>query len=303
MARKLTDEQEAEVVRRYEAGEPAVQLAVTMSVSPNTIGRVLDRHNCPRRSAEKAAHLRDGIEDIPSPGRLRELYFGKDKPSVNAMASRFEVSWNTMAKWLAAASVQKRTPSEQFSSDIRMGRKPIPSAHFSTEHRSEIARRACACHSTERIAKFTAGGNTKQARAKAGIGHRRRITRPCGWCGSSVERKQSAFDKCDGRVCCSITHRNLFISHQCHHKTESRPLIFDRLCELMAQAIKRGLPPDEGTLAKVGEPIGVGPAEIAAYQAMQDHLREAEMLRAWERTQEAELAKPEMGLRFKEPDA
>ena len=138
MGRKLTDEQEQEIVRRYLAGESGYRLGETLGVTANTVGRFLKRNGIATRSIKEA---KGGLTDEKE-SEACALY--QEGQTFNFLAEMFGINRSTVRSILRRNGITIRTVTES-----RCG--------LTYELEAEVGRR------------YLAGENTTQLGAAFGV--------------------------------------------------------------------------------------------------------------------------------------
>jgi hypothetical protein len=248
------------VVQAYQAGASLRQLAAAHRIGDRQLKQFLTQAGLTLRTLAEAARQRalsPECRDLASmsAARWRELYWGKEQPSVAALARRFGVSEEYLASLLDQHGFRRRTQAEQQRIEARTGRwQPGARAGLTPE---VYAKHRAAYEAGHEKARRTR--QTREARARYRAARQRFESRLCVWCGETVTRTPHLFVSPPERTYCTLTCSARHKWYRIHHPGAPRPLILERL----RAALGKG-PVTGERLDRIAPSVGAGEAEIVA---------------------------------------
>lgn len=252
----MGEEREQEILTRYAQGQTMDKIATDMAIGSATVYRILHRHGKARTKSEAGEVRWDTSVRNISPDRWREMYWaaGGGLPSIQMLADRFKCSGNTIRRYLRKAGIEVRDMSKQAKASFAVGRR----------RPAYNPRRSENLHLRARKKPATKQWMTYIRKLATEARHLNRIviTRPCSWCGVTLERTPCAATPKQWGCCRS--HGAL--ARRFFERAEPgaiRPLILDRLRELLSDHPYKAMSFDSA-LQKAGQTIGATDAEYDA---------------------------------------
>jgi DNA-binding CsgD family transcriptional regulator len=272
MLDRLTEEQKAELKRRYQDGESTCQLAREFGYGTNAIGKYLCAEGVPLRSKQEAGRIAKpcSVSEL-TPAALEEMYWGPDKLSFLEISRKLGCAPMTIIKYAERFGIKRRSLSEQKKVDLALGRIKNPIHHAAKEKLQASASRNFGCYWGKNAPKWT----TAQKK-RIGAALLREIIVPCAWCGKGVPRKPRQVRQYSYSRCSRAHGQSYSRFLQKHGPDAPRPLIVEALYKLAEKdkptriLIKSG--PGTGTwlphtlerLLKLGKSIGAREPEAEA---------------------------------------
>lgn len=255
---RLTEEQKAEIVRRYDAGEGMTSIQNALNAGGN-VWRVLKAAGRGRSRSEALLARWDTVPGKISADRWRELYLGPKSglPSVLALARRFSVRPNTIRLHLRKHGIPLRTASEQARASLASGARGKPGGGLGRLENLRPGSKSGRKLSNEELSKLQEG--LREYRRK----YHPIVDVPCWWCGEPCPTSPSHRAASPRRFCDNV-HMGKGFAWTRWRGDAPRPLILDRLRDLLREEPYRALPFTWVTAEKAAATIGAGEAEIAA---------------------------------------
>lgn len=258
MAGKLSEEQRQEIVRRYEGGESAYKIAAAIGCGHTTVYKILKLQAAAVRSWSEASYRRYGKEPIRiSQEALWMAYAGPGSgyPSAAELGRRWGTNEMTVMRLLKKNGIRIRSLSEQKKIETALGRESPPSppeCNFWTAESRPVTQ--------SHISKTDPDRWRDQCRR-----HSERMSRttqhPCYWCGSAIRRAPCNFKNLPF-VHCSRRCFGQYHSWRSKSDESARPLIVQRLRDLLREHPYKALPFTRETVEKAGAAIGAQEAEV-----------------------------------------
>lgn len=266
MLDRLTEEQKAELVRRYQDGESTRSLAVEFRYTKWSILNFLQ--SLPDVDTAARKQVASDIHTI-SADALEELYWGR-RLSIRDIRKLFHCCHEVIAKKMLEYGIKMRSDSEEQKNNISKSRKPI-----NREILAANGKKGGSIAGPRNIRKALAAVNAK-SRQKSAATQMRRKRHPCCWCGLEIERKLSSL-AARRTICCGYSHSASHRNHVRHRGPNApRPLITEALWKLAEkdkptrERVRSGpgigtwLPHTPERLLKLGENIGARMPEVEA---------------------------------------
>lgn len=221
---KLDGKQE-EIKSKYLSGQCASSIAKEYGVSPSTIISHLDKLRVPKRDPCK----------IPfSAERLAEMYLRENR-SLAEIADWSGVAQSSVLRWMKKFNIPRRPSGQGVSIALTQGRGQKPSGWTNTLQLQALEKwrksnPELVCKHNRKASKLSALARKRNSS---------RLSYPCGWCGEAVKRYPSQIEASRSRggslVFCNTHHRTLYATHKRCRPGTPRPIIVERLRELMTQ--------------------------------------------------------------------
>jgi len=199
----------------------------------------------------------DADVKLVTPARWRELYLREPLPSMSELGRRFGTHPATIRYYLLAAGISPRSRAEQNKIEINRGRKAKPPSWKGVSRGSQNGERLRALN-LSRIGQRRPAASIQKFRQSM----RTRFQIHCSWCGDPVWTVPHEYKEQPYQGCCrshGALHRRF---RERSGPNAPRPLIVDRLRELLRQEPYKALPLIYETVEKAGATIGAGEAEI-----------------------------------------
>lgn len=257
MAGKLTEEQKAEIVRRYDTGVDIPTLARSYGVTGGAIRyHLLAADRKVRSRLEAAADRRDEMAESITIERLRELYWGSANgyPSVLALSRRFGLTEMKLRRRMERAGIRLRSMSEQIAIEHRFGRINWGGKRYSAGNTANFGDKTRGRKGYQ----WSRTSIERMRATKAAL-----YPRPqglCRWCGLSFSKRYQR------QECCCKSHGAHWRWFRRAGTDRARPAIVDRLRDLLQSEPFKALPL-YNAMEKAGSTIGATDAEYAEIMA------------------------------------
>ena len=255
----ISEEEQRQIVDCYLAGNGLDIIVRRFGRGTETILKVLKAMAVEVRNLSQSQRAKNAMEiDQISAARWYELYAapGSGYPSINELARRFGVEDGSIRLRLKENGIRPRSMGEQIRIELRTGRHPgIPKRGPDGRYPDHI-REANERVKGKKLSAVEARRRTSNQKRPSG-----KLVVRCAWCGDSLLRFPCRI-RPEKHYACGADHNAQWRSWRSRGGDKPRPLIADRLRELLRQEPYKALPPTYETLEKAGAAIGAGEAEI-----------------------------------------